>query len=278
MASDKSQISFDPFNFCAIIHVSVVARIEIIPMASSTLSPRGEEIARLSVREVYDAMSTPYHPETSPSGFVNMGTAENYSMTADVSAFANRTLSTTAQTFTYGEGPWGSPRLRAAMARHMNRHFHPVKPVGAGDILFANGITSICEMLGFVIGEPGDGILFSQPMYQAFPVDFGAKAKIKCVFAPFDGVDQFSTDGVDKYEAALLDAEKSSTKIRALLVCHPHNPLGQCYPRRTLVALMELCQKHNIHLLMDEVYVSTCRHLPSTQLMTFPGTLDLRCR
>jgi hypothetical protein len=32
-----------------------------------------------------------------------------------------------AKDFSYGTGPWGSPRLRKAMANHMNRHFHPLK-------------------------------------------------------------------------------------------------------------------------------------------------------
>lgn len=80
--------------------------------------------------------------------------------------------------------------------------------------------------------------------------------RVKCVFTPFDGVDQFSMAAVDKYEQAILRAEREGTKVRALMLCNPHNPLGQCYPRDTIIGLMKLCQKHQIHLLADEVYVS----------------------
>ena len=63
------------------------------------------------------------------------------------------------------------------MARHMDKYFNTYEPVDADDILFANGVTSLCEMLGFTIADAEDGILFSRPTYQSFHVDFGMKAK-----------------------------------------------------------------------------------------------------
>lgn len=63
------------------------------------------------------------------------------------------------------------------MAAFINRTFNVQKKIAGDDILFANGVTSICEMLGFTIAEPGDGILFGRPIYQAFQIDFGTKAK-----------------------------------------------------------------------------------------------------
>jgi len=70
------------------------------------------------------------------------------------------------------------------MASHINRHFHPYKDVNPDHLLFANGVTSLCEMLGFSICDPGDAILLSRPIYQAFKGDFGSKAqwvmKIEC--------------------------------------------------------------------------------------------------
>ena len=76
----------------------------------------------------------------------------------------------------YGSGPWGSERLRKAMAKFMNKTFKPYEVIDADDILFSNGITGMAEMLGFTLGDPGDGVLFSRPIYQAFQVDFGYKA------------------------------------------------------------------------------------------------------
>lgn len=63
------------------------------------------------------------------------------------------------------------------MAQHMTRYFNAVEQVDPEDLIFANGVTSLCEMLGFTIFDPGDGLLLPQPIYQAFPIDFGTKAK-----------------------------------------------------------------------------------------------------
>mgnify|MGYP002477195752 CR=1 FL=1 len=71
---------------------------------------------------------------------------------------------------------------------------------------------------------------------------------------PSDGIDQFSAEIVEAYETALLRAKAEGTNVRALLLCNPHNPLGRCYPLETIKALMQLCQKHRLHLLSDEVY------------------------
>ncbi len=70
-----------------------------------------------------------------------------------------------------------------------------------------------------------------------------------------DGVDPFSIDTIDKYEQALLDYQQNTgKKVRGLMLCNPHNPLGRCYPRNVIIRLMQLCQKYQMHLISDESY------------------------
>ena len=136
----------------------------------------------------------------------------------------------------------------------MNKWLHSLEPVTADEVLFTAGCTSLCEMLGFTLFEEGDGILLSQPIYQAFQGDFGVRAKVKPVFVPSQGRDLFNVDGVKAYEDALVESENAGTPIKAILICSPHNPLGQCYTVEALIAYMQLAQKHKIHLLVDEIY------------------------
>lgn len=51
--------------------------------------------------------------------------------------------------------------------------------------------------------------------------------------------------------------------MKAILVCNPHNPLGQCYPKTTLAALLQFCQKNNLHYISDEVYALSV-HAPGS--------------
>lgn len=205
-----------------------------------------------------------YDRESNPNGIINLGAAENYPMLPSVAEFTNTRFRATPNLFSYDQGAWGSKQLRSALAKHMNRHFHPVEDIKPDDLIVANGCMSLCEMLGFSIFAPGDGILISRPCYQAFEYDFGTRAGVKCVYTAFHGEDQFSPAGAVKgYEKALLEAEANGTKIRALLLCHPHNPLGQCYPPETLIALMEFCNKYAIHLISDEIYALSTYELPT---------------
>lgn len=96
----------------------------------------------------------------------------------------------------------------------------------------------------------------------------GYRAEI--VGVSFGDVDPLSIKTVTHYEKALEEAEKQGIQIRVFLLCNPHNPLGEyvlilvvissnrvpgrCYTPGVLKAYMQFCQKHNLHLISDEVY------------------------
>ena len=63
------------------------------------------------------------------------------------------------------------------MAKFMTKNFKAIKPLNPDKLLFSNGVTSLCEELAFAIADPGDGVLYSRPIYQAFQMDFGLKGK-----------------------------------------------------------------------------------------------------
>jgi len=52
---------------------------------------------------------------------------------------------------------------------------------------------------------------------------------------------------------AAYDFSPAKSRIKAVLLCNPNTPLSRCYPRETLLDLMEFCQERNLHLICDEV-------------------------
>lgn len=94
------------------------------------------------------------------------------------------------------------------------------------------------------------------------------------IYADFDGVDQFSPKVAEKYEEAMLNAERNGTHVRAMMLCNPHNPLGQCYPKDTIIALMKLCDKYKVHLLSDEIYASSVYEVPDKNAVKFTSALS----
>ena len=75
-------------------------------------------------------------------------------------------------------------------------------------------------------------------------------------------MDQFSPEAVAKYEETLLQAQQQGIRIRALMLVNPHNPLGRCYPRESIIGYMKLCAKYDIHLFVDEIYALSVYHIP----------------
>lgn len=53
---------------------------------------------------------------------------------------------------------------------------------------------------------------------------------------------------------AVYDFSDQKSRIKAVLLCNPHNPLGRCYPKKVLLEVMEFCQEHGLHLIVDEIY------------------------
>jgi 1-aminocyclopropane-1-carboxylate synthase len=86
--------------------------------------------------------------------------------------------------------------------------------------------------------------------------------RVKCIFASFDNIDQFTVAAVKRYEVAIEESKVQGTAVRAMILCNPHNPLGQCYEPEALVEYMKLCQKHKMHLILDEIYALSVYKLP----------------
>ena len=97
---------------------------------------------------------------------------------------------------------------------------------------------------------------------------------MKPVDVDFGDTDQFQPAAAERYEQALIQAEREGTKIKALMLCNPHNPLGQCYPKETIIALMKLCSKYQVHLLCDEIYGTSVYDVPDKHAVQFTSALS----
>ncbi|KAJ5651998.1 hypothetical protein N7507_009424 [Penicillium longicatenatum] len=204
---------------------------------------------------MWDIMNDTWNPTISPNGYVNVGVAENGLMHDELLKFINAKLEIPARYLTYNDGGGGSTRLRIAMANFLNKHFNPAIPLDLNHLVITNGVSPAIEHVSWVFADPGEGILLGRPYYGTFIPDISQRPGTTVVPVSFGDCSPFSLEAVDKYEEALLNFQESTgKKVRGLMLCHPHNPLGRCYPRPVLIALMRLCQKHQIHLISDEIY------------------------
>jgi aspartate/methionine/tyrosine aminotransferase len=204
---------------------------------------------------MWDVMSDVWCPSMNPMGYVNVGVAENTLMHDTLLSFLNKKLELPSKYLTYNDGGGGSSRLRQAMSRFLNRHLHPAIPLDASHLIITNGVSSAIEHVSWAFADPGEGILLGKPFYGTFIPDMSLRPGSEVVEVDFGDCDPFSGEAVDKYEQALLGFQlKRKRKVRALMLCHPHNPLGRCYPREVVVQLMRLCERYKVHFISDEIY------------------------
>ena len=108
------------------------------------------------------------------------------------------------------------------------------------------GSEAILFVLG-MIADPGDEILVFEPYYTNYS---GFSAMLGVVPVPV------TTPAEDGYH--LPDRSEIESKIgdrtRAIMLCSPNNPTGTVYTDNELELLADICKKHDLYLVADEVY------------------------
>ncbi|KAL2216143.1 1-aminocyclopropane-1-carboxylate synthase [Thermoascus aurantiacus ATCC 26904] len=239
------------------------------------LSSRGARNAGMFNIPWRYAPTQTYDKDTNPHGLISFAMAEHIPMRKEIVKYINEKVNFTEDSISYRPKPSAAARLPRALANHLNKHFKPHVPIDPSRILVVSSPTALGGMLGFSLAESGDGILVSRPMYGRFELDYGVEADVKIVYADTDPVEAFTPAAIEKYEAALKDAEEKGTKIRAVLVANPNNPVGRCYPPETLKELLKFCQKHQIHFISDEVYALSVFDSGDPDAVPFTSVLSL---
>jgi len=138
----------------------------------------------------------------------------------------------------------GIPRLRDAMAR-ISAQSTGV-PTTADEIIATPGGQLALYAAAQAVLDPGDHAIVVAPYYATYPPTFRA------VGAEFTVIEARSEDG---FQPRAEDIEKAvRPNTRAILINTPNNPTGAVYTRGSLEGLAEVCRKHDLWLLSDEVY------------------------
>ncbi|KAI0023443.1 putative aminotransferase class I and II family protein [Xylariomycetidae sp. FL0641] len=198
-----------------------------------------------------------------PDGLVFLGVAENPLLYDDVTAFIknNMTINPDDQ-YGYGIGPRGSPLLKKALTSFLQDHFHAERPIREEELLILPGVAGVLDALAWSICDDGEGLIIPVPFWSGITQGVGERARGVMVPATYQSVEGYK-DLDDLFdpeinrkalENALKQATKDNVKVRGVMLCSPHNPLGRCYPVETLEEIAGFCGQHDLHLICDEVF------------------------
>ena len=156
----------------------------------------------------------------------------------------------------------GMPAVRAAIAKHSGR-FYGQNLNPDTEVLVTSGATEgvFAAILGLT--DPGDEVIVFEPVYDTYVPNL-VMAGVTPRYVPLRG-DNWQFDAVEL-------AKAFNSRTRAIIVNTPHNPTGKVFSRAELGAIADLCLKHNVIAITDEVY----EHIlyddaVHTRLATLPG-------
>ncbi|MGM9759571.1 MAG: MalY/PatB family protein [Parabacteroides sp.] len=123
-------------------------------------------------------------------------------------------------------------------------------------------IPGIVKGIGFALQcftQPGDKVIIQPPVYHPFRI-VPEKMKREVVYNPLRLVDGEYQMDFEQLEQ-LIDE-----RCKVLILCNPHNPGGVVWRKDTLVKLAEICAKHHILVISDEIHSEMafpqCIHYP----------------
>jgi cystathionine beta-lyase len=118
------------------------------------------------------------------------------------------------------------------------------------DLVFAipDVMTGVAEVLTAVT-EPGAGVVINPPVYAPFFFRIRLLGR-RVVEAPL----RCGEDGRYDLDPDALDRALGSPGVGAYLLCSPHNPVGRVWSRDQLLTVADICQRHGVPLLVDEIH------------------------
>ncbi|MCT7565972.1 PatB family C-S lyase [Aliarcobacter butzleri] len=116
------------------------------------------------------------------------------------------------------------------------------------DIFMINGVVPAYSACIEAFSEIGDEVIVQTPIYPPL---------FKCVTANERKlvINELKKDENGYYTMDLEDLEKKITsKTKILALCSPHNPVGRVWSKEELEKLANICIKHDITIVSDEIH------------------------
>lgn len=115
-------------------------------------------------------------------------------------------------------------------------------------MMFVTGVVPAISSIVRRISSVGDNVLVQAPVYNIFYNSIVNNGRhVLSNDLVFD-------DGKYHIDFADLERKLSDPLTTLMILCNPHNPVGKIWSRDDLSKFAELCNKHNVKLLSDEIH------------------------
>lgn len=115
-------------------------------------------------------------------------------------------------------------------------------------LCFSHSTLSAVALLLTQLTSEGDGVIVQPPVYFQFQAAIETNRR-SVVTNPL-----LLKDGRYEMDFDNLEVKAANQRTKVLLLCNPHNPVGRAWERDELQAVADICLRHNVTVIADEVH------------------------
>lgn len=147
----------------------------------------------------------------------------------------------------FGYTAVGSDYYSAVVKWFDRRHNWKIDP---DTIIYTSGVVPAVSAIIKAMTMPGEKVIIQTPAYNCF---YSSIFNNGCqplsnplIYDQLTGRYELDFDGLER-----LAADEKAT---ALILCNPHNPSGRVWTRSELTRIAEICLRHNVFVISDEIH------------------------
>ena len=191
--------------------------------------------------------------DTNPDGYVNFGSAQNFFQSDD--RFERMLAMTPHRDDAHYQPFFGTESCRTSIAGYLQSIAQV--PVDADDIVVGNGAVGLLESLAVTLLDEGDACLVSTPVFPGLVAALSLRVKSQIAWLHTTAANDFRLTP-EALENELQRQRSSGTRIKAILLCSPGNPIGQVFDRQEMSKFVDIAERFDCWLIVDEIYAESC--------------------
>lgn len=132
-------------------------------------------------------------------------------------------------------------------------------------IAYSPGVVPALTFSILALTQPGDNIIIQPPIYPPF-FSVVKKSKRQLLCNPLVRDEK----GVYRFDLTEFEQMAAMPETKMFILCHPHNPVGREWSKEELTAIGNICIKHGVTILSDEIHADLMlfenKHVPFASL------------
>jgi len=115
-------------------------------------------------------------------------------------------------------------------------------------IRFSPGVVPAFNWMTLIYSKPGDGVMVLTPSYYPM-LEAATKNDRKLITSDLVWRDGRYVVDYEDFERKIVEGN-----VKVFLLCSPHNPLGRVFEVEELRQMMDICRKHKVFVVSDEIH------------------------